>query len=133
MFEFNKEIKQRDEIIFGYYDPEEYFGGVREFKKMTLQTLKTLIKERFMEEDEQINNRPSNKEFVSFMEKHSDRNFTVNGYAVQDTRGDYRVSIEAISYEGSELDDNTIIELVEFTHNADDVCIEKDYVHCWWD
>ena len=133
MFEFNKDIKRRDEVIFGSYDPEEYFGGVRRFEKMTLQTLKILITEKFMNENEQINYRPAIKKTVSFMEKHSERNFTVDGFAVHDSRGDYRVSIDAISYEGSELDDDTIIELKKLTLDADDVCIEKNCVYCWWD
>ena len=73
-------------------------------------------------------------DIYTFMEKHSDKNFTIDGYAVHVSRGDYRVSYDSLSYDGPELDKQTLDELRRLGKNAEEFnYIEKDHIYLWWD
>ena len=43
MFELNKNVKLRDEIIFGKYKPEKYLGGIRRFENLNLDRLQNCL------------------------------------------------------------------------------------------
>ena len=47
-----KNIRKRDEIIFGNYDPDAYMGGIRIFEDMSYDTLKQLVDEGFVDVEE---------------------------------------------------------------------------------
>lgn len=128
--EFNMDIKTRDEIIFGSYEPEEYSGGARRYEHLSLKEVKKLIDLKFMDPDEAINNCPPVREFVAFMERFD--GYTVSGYTIINTRGDYRVDIDAISKEG-EISKEEENELYKLSIDADEQNIGEGSVWCWWD
>ena len=108
MFGLNKDVKQRDEIIFGKYEPELYAGGTRRFDGLSLKKLRRLVELNFIDLEDNQNNSPTVREFIEFMEKYPD--YTVMGYTVSIDRDDYRVSLDGIEkrkvvYSEEEVDD----------------------------
>ena len=96
MKELNKDIETRDKIIFGKYREATYkHGGVREFEGMTRDTLKQLLDQDFADPDERQNLSPTIIEIYEFMAKYPE--YTAHGYAVSNSRDDYRVSIDGVS------------------------------------
>lgn len=127
----NKDIKRRDEIIFGEYKPDDYkFGGVKQFSGLPLETLKLLIEEGFLDPEDCQNNSPSAEEFMNFIEQHPD--FTAHGHAVDSTRDDYGVTIEGIELFGARSRE-TEREFVMFSQHADDFVFNDKALFCWWD
>ena len=129
----NKNIKERDEIIFGTYDKDTYMGGARHFRYMNVDTLKKLINKGYIELDECQNCSPSTREFFDFMQEYPA--FTAHGYAIIDTRDDYRVTIEGI--ECDRLDDVTsnieaLKDFVRLARFANEFDIDDGF-YCWWD
>lgn len=90
----NMDIKTRDEMIFGKYDPDSYMGGCRSFGNMSVDLLSKLVEMNFADPDDRQNDAPSIEEFIEFMNKWS--GYVVHGYVISDKRSDYRVSVEAI-------------------------------------
>lgn len=129
MFDFNKDIKKRDEIIYGEYDTEKYFGGYRRISDMSVELVKKLIDLKFIDPTETQNLSPSIQEFVDWAERHE--GFVFDGYAISLDRSDYRVSIEEIHRWG----DYTKEELKDFVDmfaGADE--FETDGgLSAWWD
>ena len=94
----NKDIKRRDELIFGDYDPLEYSGnsgGVRKFNGVSAQRLRQLLEENFTDPDIDQNGSPSIMEMLEFSEKWNSK-YVFGGYAVEIWRDDYRVSLDSI-------------------------------------
>ena len=81
----NKDIKRRDELIFGDYDPLEYSGnsgGVRKFNGVSAQRLRQLLEENFTDPDIDQNGSPSIMEMLEFSEKWNSK-YVFGGYAVE--------------------------------------------------
>ena len=130
MNKLNKDVRTRDELIFGEYDREAYSGGVRHFEKLSLSTLEKLVAQNFIDLDDQQNNCPCVKAILGFMRNYPD--YTAHGYAVSVEREDYRVSLEGVA-KNREAD--TIEELKGFTEMfrfADDFCTDGE-MYCWFD
>lgn len=125
----NKDIKTRDEIIFGKYEPNLYAGGYRGFEKMELNTLKELVDKGFADLDECQNSSPSIEEFINFMESHD--GFVVNGYAISDDRLDYRVTVTTILATDECDNSKNLKDFVDAFREADDFYSDKLYA--WWD
>ena len=64
IFELNKDVKKRDEIIFGNYDRKSYVGGVRRFEGLSLEKLKQLVDLKFIDLEEYHNSSPTVREFI---------------------------------------------------------------------
>lgn len=94
MFGLNKNVKLRDEIIFGKYEPEKYMGGIRRFENLNLEKLQQLAILNFINLEEHQNYSPAVWEFIKFMKKYPE--YTVMGYTVSIERSDYRVSLDGI-------------------------------------
>ena len=126
----NKDKERRDEIIFGSVVEEYPLGGCKPFHKLSLKQLDLLIKENFIDLNERQNdNAPAVEDFHSFLTDHPD--FVLEGYAVSVDRRDYRVSIDGIAkYEGISKED--IIDFAQF-YDANEYCIEEDFMRAWWD
>lgn len=127
-FNYNMDIKTRDEIIFGEYNPNTYSGGVRYFYGMNLDTLNKLIELGFVDLDEAQNNSPTIDEFIEWMENHD--GYIVNGYVVSDKREDYRLSIVSIKKTEKIEDKDELVEFIEAFRNADVFDIDG---YAWWD
>lgn len=131
MFDYNKDIKTRDTMIYGDYSPEYYkFGGVRYYKSLSGETLRQLVDNKFANEDECQNSSPSIGEFLEFLEAHPD--YTAHGYTVSDARSDYRVSVEGIEKDEEEQDRDTLAEFVSLNRFADTLEISGT-TYSWFD
>ena len=125
-----KNIKRRDEIIFGNYDPNEYWGGIRRFEDMGYDTLKQLVDEGFVDVEDRQNFAPTIQEMMEFSEKY-DKHYLFDGYVVSDERDDYRLSVDGFKRGG---DFDTVEEaedFADFCSEADE--LDLDYAYAWWD
>lgn len=130
MKQLNKDIKRRDEIIFGAYEPDQYnFGGTRDFKNISIATLKQLIDENFIDVDSVQGSSPTVQELLDFAEKWKDSQYEFSGYVVSDERTDYRVSITEIWGYGTY---ETFIEEDEFEDLASDAT-DHGRKYAWWE
>ena len=130
----NKDIKRRDELIFGDYDPLEYSGnsgGVRKFNGISVQTLKQLLEENFTDPDDDQNGSPSVREMLEFSEKWNNK-YVFGGYAVEIWRADYRVSLDSMWRE--DLENLTADErkaFIDFVGEVDE--LDEENMSAWWD
>lgn len=127
--ELNMDIQTRDEIIFGEYNPKTYSGGYRSFSGMTASKLKKLVEMGFADPEDAQNNSPTIEEFIEFAE--NNEGFIFNGYAIDDSRSDYRVSIESIEKDECVTADEKIEFLMQFRY-ADEITVD-DGLYAWWD
>ena len=116
-----KDIKRRDEIIFGNYDSNEYRGGIRRFENMSYDTLKQLVDEGFVDVEDRQNFAPTIQEMMEFSKKY-DKHYYFDGYIVSDERDDYRLSVDAIK---RDEDRGTLEEGYDFV----DFCSEADEIY----
>lgn len=129
--ELNKNIEQRDEILFGEYCPEDYkSGGCKRFYGVSVDELEELVELKFLDPDDHQNCSPSAESFIAFMKEHP--GFEAHGYAVTDARPDYRVTIEGINYPGK-ADLSTTQAFAMFAKGADELTASDDQLYCWWD
>lgn len=125
-----KNIRKRDEIIFGNYDPDTYMGGIRRFEDMSYETLKLLVAEGFVDVEECQNLSPSIQDMMQFAEKYG-KNYMFDGYVVSDKRDDYRVSVDGFKHIGPFEDFNEQNAFADFCSEADD--LDLDLAYAWWD
>lgn len=130
----NTNVKRRDEIIFGKYEPERYLGGCRRFT-CSRDTIETLLNEDFIELDECQNYSPSTKEFLESTIDLEKVEFEC--YVINADRDDYRVTIEGVDIEINDSNYKDISYAIETFHNADEFNFyhnESSYfLHAWWD
>jgi hypothetical protein len=122
----NKDYKRRDQIIFG----RDEVGGCESFRGMTLETLKKLFDEEFIEGKDHQNSAPTASEMLKFMESHP--GFTAHGYAISHLRDDYRVTIEGLEYVG-EYSKETLADFNRFAHRADVFTVSAIRLYFWFD
>ena len=136
---------ERDQILFGTYNPEEYSGGVRSFSRVAPEAIATLIEKGYADPDEEQNNSPCIQEFLDFCEQHPLVKYTLSGYTVSREREDCRVSVDQIfGILEMPKEDASIAEVIEeilafyerFRY-ADDVEVAKDgdnlVFYAWYD
>ncbi len=123
----NKDYKRRNQIIFGRDDMSSDYAG---FSRMTLDTLKKLFDEKFIDGDDSQNDAPTASEMLKFMESHP--GFTAHGYAIGHMRDDYRVTIEGLEYVG-EYSKETLMDFSEFARLADEFIVNKAALYFWFD
>ena len=98
MFDFNKDMETREQILFGEkYDEENYKGGTRYFEGISTETVQKLMELKFLDPEETQNDSPTAKEMLEFAEQWGE--YTFDGYAVSLKRPDYRVNLTTISKE----------------------------------
>ena len=137
-----KEASQSDDIwattpLYSQY----YVGGIRRFEDLSIDQLKTLVAEDFVHEDDCFNSCPEIKSFIQVVEKmismageNDELVVTFIGYAVDQTRADYRVTIEGIKYKSRyKLDRDIIDEFYNFAKNADELSLSDTEGRAWWD
>lgn len=95
MFNYNMDIKTRDELIFGDYDPNKYQGGCRAFDDMSVEVLEKLVEMKFAYEEQHFSCcSPDISEFIDFMKENN--GYVVEGYAITNERSNYGVYIDSI-------------------------------------
>ncbi len=129
MFEFNKDVKTRDEMIFGEYAPDKYMGGVRRFEGISADLIKELMEMGYADPDEAQNSSPSIQELVDYANRYD--GYLFDGYVVSLDRSDYRVSIETIKkYE--DVDKDEMMDFVKEFRSADEFNIDGE-LYAWGD
>ena len=128
----NPDIRTRDEIIFGNYDPSAYLGGTCRFNDMDYNTLNTLVSMGFASEDERQNFAPSIGEMLEFASSDPEA-YYFDGYAVSANRSDYRVSIDAIHRDAPFADQYEMDAFIDFCSEADERDWSMDGGYAWWD
>lgn len=126
LWELNLDYKRRNQIIFGRDEARD----CERFSGLTLETLKQLFKEKFIEPDDSQNSAPTAEQMLEFMEKHP--GVTAHGYAVHHSREDYRVTIEGLEYEG-DVDTELMGEFAEFANGADSLTLNGKHLYFWFD
>lgn len=129
MFEFNKDVKTRDEMIFGRYEPSAYAGGIRRFEGLSLELVKKLIELKFINPDDAQNYSPTINGFIEYAEDWEDYEF--GGYVVSIDRDDYRVSIDSIE-KSEPISKKEMVAFVKMFRDADEFSIE-DGLYAWYD
>ena len=131
------DYEKRDQIIFGKNRLKEYtnHGGVLHFgdninPSITIDTVKKLIDEGYLDEDSSQNYSPTAREFVKFCEKYPQ--VRMNGFVISPQRSDCDVVLT-----GLECDTDITLELIlDFANNfhyADDFSVSEHWLYCWWD
>jgi hypothetical protein len=123
----NRDQKIRDDFLGITRD--DYGGGVASFSGLSFEKLNWLLDRDFVDLEERQNDSPSIFEFQSFMIAHPC--FTALGYVVDGSRSDYRVSIEGLS--GNTTDVNEMLEFSKFNRLADEFICDKGNQYSWWD
>ncbi len=112
----------------------ETYGGVKNFTNLSVEKLQQLIAQRFADPAAGHNNSPTIREFLEFGQQQAAKgfNFSFEGYAVSPDRGDYRVSIDGILFNGS-CPHQLIVEFQEFVGDPDELDLDPYYLRAWWD
>lgn len=134
--EFNRNAQERDKILFGFYDENAYWGGCRNFERVTPEEIKTCIERGFADPQEDQNGSPTIREFLDFAENVSDESVvTFAGYVITKERPDYRMNIDAVDLSTTNMDD--VVKFANEFHYADEFEIKKigDQMEAgaWWD
>lgn len=82
-FDRNRSLQSRDEWLFGNFQYDDYEGGIRHFNRVSLNTIRYLIQERFINPENRHNNAPSANDILAFAEE-SWIDCRVGGYAERD-------------------------------------------------
>ena len=130
MKKLHRNEKKRDIIIYGEHDREAYRGGWRRFENLSLDTLKQLVDQNYIDLDERQNNSPSVREIMEFMEKYPD--YTAHGYVISAKRPDYRVSLEGVEKRAPAASKEEKEEFKRLFKYADE-CNMTDCMYCWFD
>lgn len=135
-FNYNQDYQTRDTIIFGQpIDWEhENTGGLYYFDALTVEGLQELIDRRFADPEERQNFSPTIGEFMAFSQTQKSKgfDFTFEGYVISPDREDYRVSIDGIQFRG-DCSYQVIADFEAIAHNADEIEIDPNLLHAWWD
>lgn len=130
----NKDVIKRDEIISKYSSKFEdiYLGGIKRFSKLSLDGLKILIEEGYVDIDDRQNYSPTIDKLVELGKKfqQNDMKLLYSGYAVSVDRDDYRVSIDAIY---GDFENITDLELKQEIENLSKTADEVSNDRIWWD
>ena len=78
--ELNKDIEQRDKLIFGRYRPRKYqYGNAAHFDGLAPGTLAELISRGFIDPEGRVGSSPTAGEVCEFVNKYN--GYTVHGYS----------------------------------------------------
>jgi len=133
-FQYNLDVKRRDSLIFREQELKDLRDySCENFNGLDRTTFETLINERFLDPDERVNEIPTARQFLDFMQRHSGEKISALGYAVCVERSDYRVTIEGL--EGEQLSHEALVDFSNSFERADelDVDFENRKARCWYD
>lgn len=128
----NMDVRSRDKLIFGKYDPNAYMGGIRRFEGMPYSTLSKLIDGDYVDLNDAQNYAPSISELYEFASSDPSA-YTFDGYVVSPQRSDYRVSIDSINRVTPFAQAEDVVDFAEFIKYADEFEINQNGGTAWWD
>lgn len=123
----NKDQALRD-VILGIL-PHHYAGGIAKFNGLTVDKLKLLIDNNFIDMQGTQNYSPTTEDIYNFMCRHPE--MMAHGYAVNLSRSDYRVTLEGV--QGHTDSQGTINEFISIFRQADEFMFEDGHLYCWYD
>ena len=130
-FNYNKDIKKRDTIIFGEYNPRLYGGGIRCFYDLSINQLKELIENNFIDLKECHNDAPPVSVFYNFMQKYP--NYIASGYVVSIDREDYGTNLVGLNQNNGYKSRKELEEFHDLFRCADEFEVSKFNMSCWFD
>ena len=127
-FTYNRDDKRRCEIL--KTDGTYGMGGTESIQSVTLQQLKDLEKEGFLDPEMTQNDSPSIGGIMDFMEENP--RALAFGYIVSPTRDDYRVSLEGVIIPGP-LSVNEVMAFANYFRYADEFDLDSNGARAWYD
>jgi hypothetical protein len=129
----NRDVARRDALLG--IAGQRASGGIVRYEDLDVKRLGALIDEGFADRDETQNGSPTIAEFYAFLREYPEGR--VYGYAVSPERPDYRVSVEGVTVDLSEVipsrRDGLRDAFARLSESADEVDTEGDFLRCWWD
>lgn len=129
-----RNAERREQLIYGRgFDPANYSSdGIAYFQGISMDMLRQLIAEGFLNPFERQNDSPTVKEMMDFCAGEDEDNWIFHGYTVSPERIDYRVSIEGFEARTEPLAFRKK-EFAQFNHKASKLFLEEDECYCWYD
>lgn len=124
----NRNEEDRDRLIFGEFNPNEYHGGIRYFHGLSLATLQELFDRHFIDPNDRQNDAPTAKQFKAFMERYPA--YTAHGYAVMLPRDDYRVTLDGVTKRAPADSMNELKDFATLFKDAD--TFDASIMGCWF-
>lgn len=126
-------MSRRDRIIFGRSTIKYENGYVKHFKGLDLEKIRTLLKEGLIDPEDGRYEKPTNGEFIEFLEDHPDPSWTVNGFVLLPADDpNSEVIIEGVDKDGA-LSFKEIVDFVNAFRRADEFKISEDGAYCWYE
>lgn len=136
------EYWEKNKQLFSSY----YVGGIRRFEHLSLEQLKQLVEEDFIDTEDYYNGCPTVGDFLKFVNgikqyvaenpDYTSDDFDIYfiGYAVDLSREDYRVTIEGVKYSSRyKVDREIMVRFMDFAKSADELDINDCEGRAWWD
>lgn len=134
MYMTTEQANKREEILFGgIYDHQNYeMGGIRSFFGLTPEDALSLVRLKFLDENDCQNESPPAKDFIRFCIENG-HGWSLHGYSVSPTREDCRVTIEGVECHRAASNEEKEKFLSAFRF-ADDLRVNDDSTcYCWYD
>tara|TARA_Y100001949_G_scaffold134836_1_gene116354 strand:- start:301 stop:714 length:414 start_codon:yes stop_codon:yes gene_type:complete len=130
LFTFNKDYKKRDQLLGIQTDWTDQSGGLEYVEAISIDQLEKLLIERFIDPNEYQNESPTTRKFYEFM--NSFPVATAHGYAISPERDDYRVTIEGLYVNESDVTSELKKKFRELCKDADEY-YDQGELYSWWD
>lgn len=129
----NQDQARRQELLGHNLDTRET-NGVTRFSGLPPERLATLVEEMFLHPQWQHSDAPPAVAFFEFLSHFPGT--TAGGYAISNARPDYRIGLDSVSCDLSELAADAQANLREafavFSEGADRVDEDAHLLHAWW-
>ena len=131
MFDYNRDVVARDNVLFGEHNPDDYHGGIRRFAEMDLEELRIMFAGRWIAPDEAQNFSPTAQQILEFMEEYP--SYLTYGYAVSADRDDYRITLEGVFKRSGYTSEEELQDFTNLFRHADEFYAGRDGMYCWYD
>jgi len=133
-------LEERDQIIFGSFNPERYLeSGVR-FQSMEPETLKKLIELKYANKKDRHNEAPSIEEFLNFAAKcGKEVEIAFNGYVCPQLMESGGIIIDGVELKTEKKEQDSILLFVDTFGKASKLTTSYDLsnhsykMQAWWD
>lgn len=128
----NQDVARRAELLG--IQGEKDLGGIIRFDDLDLPRFTALLEEEHIHPNARQNDAPSTIEFYDLMTRYPE--LRAQGYAVSPKRPDYRVHIDGVGADLSEMDEERAAELRSeleaLADTASQAELDGDHVSLWW-
>ena len=115
--ELNKDIAERDKLIYGRYRPRKYAYGSVLFNGLSVKALNELINQKFIDFRQTTGHSPTVKEMLGFAKRYSD--YTFHGYTTEENICITGIDKECVAPTADECQD-----FLRLFRNADDLRVD---------